>query len=223
MNLRLWNLSARENANLYVFIGVLFVVGAVFGVLLVHALTFEQQQELAQRLGTYLASARDPAAAAVNGADAFRESFFFYFKWLALIWLLGVSVIGLPFVLVLDFLKGVLIGFTLGLLTQEWAWRGVLVFCAAVVPQNALVVPALIIASVSAARFAHFVVRERLFRRKGRLLPPFLAHTAAAAFMLAMLCLAALLEAYLSPMLLEKSAPQAAASLQSVLNFVPRF
>lgn len=222
MRVKLWNLSARENANLYVFIGVLFVVGAVFGVLLVHALTFEQQQELTERLGAYMKSARETGAE-MNEADAFRESFSFYFKWLALIWLLGVSVIGLPFVLLLDFLKGILIGFTLGLLTQEWAWRGVLVFCTAVVPQNALVVPALIVASVSAARFAHFVVRERLFRRKGRLLPPFLAHTAAAAFMLAMLGLAALLEAYLSPILLEMSVPQAAAALRPVFDFAPRF
>ncbi|WP_370636365.1 stage II sporulation protein M [Cohnella sp. CFH 77786] len=212
--MRLWNLSARENVNLYLFVGVLLVVGAVFGALLVHALTFEQQQELAEHLGHYMNTLEDPGSS--NPADAFGSSFLFYAKWLLLIWLLGISVIGLPLVLVLDFLKGVLIGFAVGLLVHQYAWQGVLVSLAAVAPQNALVVPALMIASVSAARFAYFVVRERLFRRKGRLLPPFLAHTAAAALMLVMLGLASLYEAYVSPLLLERVAPQASVSGVSI-------
>lgn len=197
-------MSPRQNANLYVFIGVLFIVGAVFGVLLVHALTFEQQQDLAGRLGLFLASAADPPG--MSPGQAFRDNLLFYGKWLVLIWLFGLSVIGLPAVLLLDFLKGVLLGFALGLLTQELAWGGVLVFFAAVAPHNIMVVPALAVASVSAVKFAHFVVRERLLRRRGSLLPPFLAHTAAALLMLGVLCLAALLEAYLSPLLLHKAA-----------------
>ncbi|WP_276351833.1 stage II sporulation protein M [Cohnella caldifontis] len=211
---RLWNLSARENLNLYLFVGVLLAVGAVFGVLLVHALTLEQRQELAQHLGVYLKSAKTPED--WNVAAAFRDSLLFYAKWLVLIWLLGVSVIGLPLVLILDFLKGVLIGFAVGLLVNEYAWQGVWFSLAAVAPQNALVIPALMIASVSSARFAYFVVKDRLFRRKGNLLPPFLAHTAAAALMMGMLALASLYEAYVSPLLLERAAPEAQAAVQSI-------
>lgn len=211
---RLWNLSARENMNLYLFVGTLIVVGAVFGVLLVRALTFEQQQDLAGYLGVYIGQIGESGS--LDPAGTFRGSLLFYGKWLALIWLLGISVIGLPAVLILDFLKGVLIGFTVGLLLHEFAWRGLLFSFVAVAPQNALVVPALMIASVSSARFAYFVVRERLFLRKGRLLPPFLAHTAASALMLAVLCLASLYEAYLSPWLLELAAPRAAAPVTAI-------
>ncbi len=202
MNFRLWNLSARDNLNLYVFVGVLVIVGAIFGALLVNALTLEQQQELADEIGIYMTTLKDPQH--ISKATAFRESFLFYGKWLIMIWLLGLSVIGLPFVFVLDFLKGVLIGFAVALLAQQLAWKGVFFFLAATAPQNALVVPALMIASVSAARFTYFVVRERLFRRKGQLLPPFLAHTAVTLLMLVMLCIASLFEAFLSPLLLER-------------------
>ncbi|MDB4866565.1 MAG: stage sporulation protein [Cohnella sp.] len=205
MSFRLWKLSVRDNFNLYVFIGVLFIVGGVFGALLVRALTFEQQQDLAQTLGVYLKSVGDPAH--LKAAATFWDGFLFYSKWVLLIWLLGLSVIGLPFVLVLVFLKGVLIGFAVGLLVHELAWKGLLFFLATVAPQNALAVPALMIASVSAARFAYFVVRERLFRRKGRLLPPFLAHTAVAVLMLVMVGMASLYEAYVSPLLLERVTP----------------
>lgn len=205
MNFRLWNLSARDNLNLYVFVGVLVIVGAIFGALLVNALTLEQQQELADEIGVYLTNVQD--AQQYTHKATFWDSFWFYSKWLFLIWLLGLSVIGLPLVLVLDFLKGVLIGFAVALLAQQLAWKGVLFFLIATAPQNALIIPALMIASVSAARFAYFVVRERLFRRKGQLLPPFLAHTAVSLLMLIMLCLVALYEAFLSPLLLERITP----------------
>jgi stage II sporulation protein M len=216
VNFRLWNLSARNNLNLYVFVGVLVIVGAIFGALLVNALTLEQQQDLANEIGIYMTSLQETQNFA--HATTFWDSFWFYSKWLFLIWLLGLSVIGLPLVLMLDFLKGVLIGFAVAVLAQQLAWKGVFFFLMATAPQNALVIPALMIASVSSARFAYFVVRERLFRRKGQLLPPFLAHTAVTVFLLIMLCLASLYEAFLSPLLLTRITPTVAAAEISSLS-----
>ncbi|WP_052476439.1 stage II sporulation protein M [Cohnella kolymensis] len=122
MNFRLWNLSARNNLNLYVFMGALIVVGAIFGALLVNALTLDQQQELADEVGVYLTTVQDSDNIAASAT--FWDSFLFYGKWLGLIWLLGLSVIGLPIVLALDFLKGVLIGFAVALLVRQLAWKG---------------------------------------------------------------------------------------------------
>lgn len=209
MNLRLWNLSGRDNLNLYVFVGVLVIVGAIFGAMLVHALTLEQQQELTDEISVYMTAVKNSQH--LSPSVTFWESFWFYGKWLLLIWFLGLSVIGLPLVFVLDFLKGVLIGFTVALLAQQLAWKGVYFFLTATAPQNAIVIPALMIASISASRFAYFVVRERLFRRKGQLLPPFLAHTAVTGLMLVMIGFASLYEAFVSPLILERVAPTIAS------------
>jgi len=216
VKLRLWNMSARDNLNMYVFMLVLIVVGAVFGVLLASALTLDQQQELADQMDVYLSSIRH--ADQFNHAAAFWDSFIFYGKWLGLIWLLGVSVIGLPLVLVLDFLKGMLIGFAVALLVDQLAWKGVLFFLVSTALPNAIVVPALLIASVSASRFAFFLVRERLFRKKGQLLPPFLAHTAVTGLMLVVLLCAALYEAFVAPVLLSQVAPQVDAQATNVVR-----
>jgi stage II sporulation protein M len=205
VNVRPWNLSAKSQFNLYLFIGVLLLSGAVFGALLVNALTLEQQQNLADELKGYWNTFSHPSG--LDAGEAFKDRFWLYAKWLGLIWLLGLSVIGLPFVLALDFLKGVLLGFAIGLIVRELAWKGVAVSVVALVPQNALIVPALSIASVSAARFAHYVFRERLYLRKGKLLPPFLAHTTVAVLMLLMLGAAAMFEAYVTPFLLQRVAP----------------
>jgi stage II sporulation protein M len=144
-------------------------------------------------------------------AEVLRESFFFYGKWLLLVWLLGLSVIGLPVVLVLDFLKGVLLGFAVGLLVRQMAWQGFWFFLVSAGLPNLLVVPAIVIASVSASKFAFFVVRERLLRKRGLLLPPFLAHTAVASLMLVALFAASLFETYVSSAMLQRLAPASAS------------
>lgn len=200
---RAWRLPGKEHAHLYAFVGALLLVGAVFGSLLVNALTLDQQQQLGEELGAYLTSL---GRNETSDAAAFRDSFLFYAKWLALIWLCGLSVVGLPGVFVLNFLKGMLIGFAVGLFVREMAWKGMLFSVAAMAPHNILAVPALLIASVSAIRFAKYVVRERLFRKRGRLLPAFRSHSVVALAMLAVLCGASLLEAYVSPMLLGRLA-----------------
>lgn len=211
---RRWILKEKENLHFYVFVGVLLIVGAVFGTMLVRALSFAQQQDLADQLGLYLQTFRQAEAPGV--AVSFADRFWFYMKWLALIWAFGLSVIGLPLVLVLVFLKGILLGFAAGLFVYKLAWQGVLLFLTAVAPQNAVVVPALIIAGVSSLRFALTIIREKFRRRKLRWRTPLISHTATTGLMLVMLACAAMFEAYVTPLLLEHIAPMLANSSQSV-------
>lgn len=187
----------RDQLPLYLFVGVLFVVGVVFGTVMSSALTLEQQQELSgdvQHFTQLLSVGVGPDQTA-----SFWDRAWFHTKWMALIWLLGMTVIGIPLLLALDFLKGVLVGFSMGLLAGQHAWAGVLFWLLAVAPQNILIVPALLIASVSAIRFAVHFVKSRLLQQQGALLPPFAAHCGMVLGMLAILWGAAWFEAYVSP------------------------
>ena len=66
-----------------------------------------------------------------------------HLKWIGLIWILGLSVIGLPGILILDFLKGVLIGFTVGYLVGQYSWKGLLFALVSIAPQNLFIIPVL--------------------------------------------------------------------------------
>ncbi|MGO4376203.1 stage II sporulation protein M, partial [Paenibacillus sp. MCAF20] len=112
----------KNNLSLYVFVAVLFVVGAIFGALMVNALTFEQQQDLAQDVDQYVRLMG--AGIGVDETDSFWERFFFHGKWMLLLWLLGITVVGIPGVLALNFLKGALVGFSIGTLINQYAWKG---------------------------------------------------------------------------------------------------
>ncbi|WP_240644382.1 stage II sporulation protein M [Paenibacillus paeoniae] len=199
----------RAQFNLYLFVAVLFVVGGIFGALLVNALTLEQQQELASEVGQYVQSMKIGLGAAAE--DIFWERFFFHLKWLVLIWLLGVTVVGIPGILVLNFLKGALIGFSIGILIQQYEWKGVFFSFLTLAPQNAIAVPALMITSVASISFGVYMVKNRLLQQSGALLPQLGSLTSTAMIMLVLFAGAALVEAFISPSVIGWAAPYLSA------------
>lgn len=195
----------KNSMTLYVFVSVLFVVGAVFGALMVNALTFEQQQDLAHDLEQYIRLMN--AGIGADEAYSFWERAVFHAKWMFLIWLLGITVVGLPGVLALNFLKGALVGFSIGTLINQYAWKGVLFSLVSIAPQNIIAIPAMIVASVAALTFSLYVVKNRILQQKGTLAPELAAFTSTALLMLMILAGAALFEAYVSPALISWASP----------------
>jgi stage II sporulation protein M len=194
-----------DSITLYVFIGVLFAVGVVFGALAVHSLTLEQQQNLSGDLDRFIRMME--AGMFPDKAETFWDRFFFYAKWIGLIGVLGMTVVGLPLVLALDFLKGSLVGFAIGTVVSEHGWKGLVFSLASVAPPNIIVVPAIVLASAASISFAMHVIRFRLLQSKGRLLPAFASLCSMLGLMLLAVTAAALVEAYISPALMRWAAP----------------
>ncbi|WP_028561361.1 stage II sporulation protein M [Paenibacillus pinihumi] len=190
----------KDQLSLYIFVGVLFIVGVVFGVVMAGALTLEQQQDLTGDVEHFVKLL--DAGLGPDKAASFWDRAWFHTKWMLLIWLLGLTVIGMPMLLVLDFLKGVLVGFSMGLLIGQHAWIGAFFWFISVAPQNILIVPALLIASVGGISFAVHFIKVRLLQNSGSLTHSFAAHTLTAIGMLAVLWVAAWFEAYVSPLIM---------------------
>ena len=167
--------NIRQFVHLYIFVSVLFVVGVIFGALLVNALTLEQQEELNRQISQVFLHINTPQDAAT-----FWSSLWMYWRWILLIALLGISIIGFPLVLLVDFVKGALIGFTVGTLVSQYSWKGIIVALAAVAPQNLFTIPLILIASVASIAFALHILKHRLFVPKLRSMKePFLNYALA--------------------------------------------
>ncbi|MNH94794.1 Stage II sporulation protein M [compost metagenome] len=187
----------KENVSLYVFVTVLFVIGVVFGAVMVNALSLEQKQEMTRHLGSFFHEVN--GGLQVDGMQSFKDAFAVHMKWILLIWLFGLSIIGLPLILILDFLKGVLIGFTVGYLVGQMSWKGMLFAFVSIAPQNLIVIPALIICSVSAMAFSIAMIKNRFIQRRGTIYHPFMKYTTVTLMMGVLLLAASLWEGYLSP------------------------
>jgi stage II sporulation protein M len=201
-NMRLY---MQEHLSLYIFISVLFVMGVIFGALMVNSLSPEQKYDITRYLGSFFQSVDQGAD--YSGKQSFQQAFLLHMKWIVLIWILGLSVVGVPLILILNFLKGVLVGFTVGYLVGQMAWKGLLFSLVSVAPQNLVIIPALVICSVTAVSFSIHLIKNRFLRTKGSVYGHFINYFIITLTMAGILFGVSLFEAYISPTMMKWVTP----------------
>jgi stage II sporulation protein M len=194
-----------EHRSLYLFVTVLFFVGIVFGAVIVNTLDANKKSELMQYLQHFFHSLAQEDIA--DPFIAFQHSIGDYVKMLALLWILGLSVIGIPVLLVYLFFKGLVIGFTIGFLINQLSWKGVGFALAAVLPINLIVVPVLLVLAVAGIHFSITLVRNRFINNRGPIYPPFVRYSLLATAMTVCLLFVAFTEAYISPIFMRQALP----------------
>lgn len=191
-----------EHSSIYLFISILFLMGVIFGGIVVNSLNFSQKQDLYFYLSRFFGQVSEGKFA--SAGDMFKESFLHNIKYAGLIWLLGVSIIGLPVILILLFLKGVVVGFTVGFLVNQMKWKGFLLSFVSILPQNILLIPVFIIVSTAAVAFSLKMIRQQFMKRLSEPVFPMLTkYTFLMGGLSLVLLLASTLEAYASPVFMK--------------------
>lgn len=192
----------RENMSLYLFIVVLFIMGVIFGSIVVNSMNYDQKNDLYFYLNRFFGQVMDGKFA--NAEDMFLQSYFHNIKYIGLMWVLGISIIGLPLILILLFLKGVFVGFTVGFLVNQMELKGFLLSFVSVLPQNIIIIPSFIIMSTIAMSFSLKMIRQQFMKKFHEpFLPIFMRYTFIMIGICGLISLASLFEAYASPTLMK--------------------
>lgn len=193
--------SMKENQSLYVFTIVLFAMGVIFGAVIVNSLALAQKQDLFGFLQYFFKNMDQNGIP--DPSQHFQQAMGYYLKTVGIMWIFGLSIIGVPMILLLLFLKGIVVGFTVGFLVNEFQWQGVTFSLAGVLPQNMLIVPAYIIIGVAGISFSLRLIKTRLLTNRGEIWPHFISYSLLIVAMVAVLAIAALFESYISPAVMQ--------------------
>lgn len=82
---------------------------------------------------------------------------------LLIVILAGITAIGFPAAFVVLTYKGMALGFSAALLIETMSFKGVALVFTSMIPQNLIIIPALLIASVAALNVAHYTISNRRF------------------------------------------------------------
>jgi stage II sporulation protein M len=138
-----------------------FVLGLIAGALVLRTLSPAQLEQLQQYLSSFLSNvgtlAQNGQFPALKVWEQILKSQLYS---LGVIWLLGLTVLGAPLVILLVGARGFILGFTVGFLVQEKAGQGLLLALVAVLPQNLFYVPGLIGAGALALYFTISLFRN---------------------------------------------------------------
>ncbi|NLV20582.1 MAG: stage II sporulation protein M [Syntrophomonadaceae bacterium] len=185
----------KANRWQYLLISIIFIAGLISGSYRVHDLEASVRSHLLYLIDNYL---RGSSQGDLAGGRLLFYAFLNQAKTIVLVWFLGLTVIGMPLILGICFLKGFSLGFTIGFLVQERAGEGILISILAILPQNLLYIPLLIVWSVTAIKFTIFITggRHSNTLSLGRALAAF---TGQMLILLLVVLAGALIEAYFSP------------------------
>lgn len=185
--------------SIFLFFVILFATGVFYGALALHSWS---ARELLRRL--HLTSLfktllwMDPMSPSL-----FWDLFFNQLLHLCLYYLSGLTLVGIALLPLSIFLRGFVLGFTVGFLLEDLSYIGFLIASVGIVPQQLIILPTILCCAMSGVVFSFCVAHHFRGGRNVFLAQRFSSCTLVFLLGGASLCIASLVEAYLVPTLLQ--------------------
>lgn len=191
-----------KNLMLYIITILSFTIGIATGAFTVNALSNSQVEELFSYIQEffYIVNTQN-----VNASELFKLSIFNNIKTLALLWILGITVIGIPLILIIIGIKGFMIGFTVGFLIKCLSFKGVLFTFLGILPQSLIIIPCYIVLGIICINFSLSMIRNKtkIKYRREDIKTQFLSYSTLVLLIFLLLTIGSIIEAYITPVFIK--------------------
>ena len=157
-------LFMKEHWARLLFVVILLLFGIIFGALAVEQLGEVQKEDLKIYLQSFFGMIGEGRIS--KPTEVFQVSLWNQLKTVGLIWLLGISIVGVPIAIFLVFLKGITLGFSIGLLVNEFGLHGLFLSMGTIIPQNLIILPLWISMVVWSLSFSIHLVKYFIAKKK---------------------------------------------------------
>lgn len=193
--------SLRFGWPAYLLVLAAFVTGVIAGAAGVERLSAEQSTSLSYYLDRLVFQSASIEIDPVLLKNALYDDIAVILSF----YILGLTVIGIPVLLGLVFLRGFILGFAMNYLTIDRPMQGLVIVLAAILPQNLFLVPAMLLGGTASLSFSLLLVR-RFFDSRFLVWPVFARYSGMMVAILGLASAAALVEIYLTPSLIKLAA-----------------
>lgn len=137
----------------------------------------------------------------VDSNEILKISLIDNLRLVALLWALGVTIIGIPLIYIFIGVRGFITGFTSGFIIELMGVKGVIFTLFSIVPKEVIIIPCVIALGVNGINFSLNIIRSRSAKRmsKENLKTGFLAYCLATALVSCFIFGGILVESYITP------------------------
>ncbi|CAB1243054.1 stage II sporulation protein M [Clostridium sp. MT-14] len=191
------NRHIKNNFWLYVISLLCIFTGIVMGIYSVRYMGGFEKSDLVSYLKNF--------ATAVNSGDLNYKSILLQtlknnIPVILAIWFLGLTMIGIPIILIIDIIKGFTIGFTISFIISQLGIKGMWISLLGVLPQNIIYIPCIILSSVLAMEFSLMIFKDRArLQWKSHILVSITSYSMSFLMVSMVMCVGFFMEAYLTP------------------------
>lgn len=191
----------KDNILIYIFLSLVFIVGISAGAITINMVDAGQKKGLVTFLDSFIKviNGKD-----VNNVMLIKQSFKNNLQTFALLWFLGVTIIGIPLVIGLVALRGFILGFTVGFIVRELGFKGFMLSAFAVIPQNIIFIPWIIASGAIALMFSVRFIKNKLGKNiKGSYVNDLIMYTLMMGILFLTSLSGSIIEAYITPVLMK--------------------
>ncbi len=199
-------LHIKANSHTYFMLFLAFAIGVSAGAFTVNGLSTVQREELMDYFKGFLNLIDNQK---IESNELLRISVFENLKIVLVIWILGVSIIGIPFIFVVIGVKGFITGFSSAFIIDTLGAKGGLFTLFTFFPKEVIVIPCIIAIGVRALNFSKTIInnKSRKSLAKENLKTNFISYSIITVLYCVFLIPAILLESYITPILIKMIAP----------------
>jgi stage II sporulation protein M len=152
------NEHVQNNFWLYVVSLLCICTGIVMGIYSVRYMGGFEKSDLLSYLKNFNATIN---SGSINYKSILIETVKNNIPILLIVWFLGLTMIGIPVILVIDVIKGFTMGFSISFIINSMGIKGIWFSLVGVLPQNIVYVPCIIATSVIAMEFSLMLLKDR--------------------------------------------------------------
>ncbi|SNX55388.1 stage II sporulation protein M [Thermoanaerobacterium sp. RBIITD] len=188
----------RDNSILYIIIIMSFMIGIASGAFTINTINDIQKENMMKYINNFYDIFGHTN---LNPIQVFKQSVLNSFETTFILWLLGATIIGIPFIFFVIGVRGFLLGFSIGFLISELRFKGIIFTIAAILPQNMLILISIFFIAVTCINFSLYILKNRRFSVSD-LFSQFITYTLIIYTAFAVMILGGVIESYITPSIL---------------------
>lgn len=152
------NKHIQENFWLYIISILCVFTGIILGIYSVKYMGDLERNDLVNYLMNFI----DPSnTTGISYKLIFFQSIKNNLPVIIFLWFLGLTIVGIPIIIIIDLLKGFTVGFTFSFMISGLGKSGIGIAILGVLPQNVFYIPCIIFASVVSMEFSIMLLRNK--------------------------------------------------------------
>lgn len=195
-----------KNHNTYIFLLLTLAVGVIAGAFTVNGLSAIQKDELSNYFQGFLQLLDNQK---VDSSELFLMVLSENIKIIVILWVLGVTIIGIPFIYLLVGIKGFIIGFSAGFIIYVTGLKGVLFTAFALLPKEIIIIPCIIALGVNGINFSLKIIKSKSIKNalNNNIKSSFFSYSFVTLFFSSFILVGILIESYVTPVFIRMIAP----------------
>jgi len=184
----------------YLFLAVILLIGIVSGILFIFFISKTDKSLVNDELNFFFKILKENQLDYVSSLINSISSNILYF---VIVWILGISIIGIPVIIFLLFLKGFIFGFSISSIIVNYGVKGLFLTISYQVPHNVIMLVLYVLISFYAINFSIRLFKMLFLKENINLNPYFKRYNQVIGISILIAILCSLFEVFVSPILIK--------------------